>query len=335
MKMEEQLSWREQLSNIISNPIERERIANEIGVRAITLGRWISGESVPRPHNLRQLLNALPKQQRDELLESIEEELSDLAVAALADISSEIAYKFIMEVFDARATMSDTLRYWSISRLVLEQAIRQLDPERVGMAITIVRCMPPSSDGKIHSLRESQGLGTPPWGGNLEQNAMFLGAESLAGHVAASCRVEAVQDLVKDRTFLPAYQTEHEASAIAHPIMMAGRIAGCLLVSSTQPNYFLTQPRLSLIHGYANLITLAFEPHEFYRPELIELRVMPPHNVQREHFASFRRRVLRFMMESAASGLPLINIQAEELVWQELEDIFLHLSPQAGPSGLA
>jgi len=333
--MVEQLSWREQLSKIISNPGERERIANEIGVRAVTMSRWISGESVPRPHNLRLLLNALPKQQRDELLESMEEDLSDLAVSALPDISSEIAYKFIMEVFDARATTSDTLRYWTISHLVLEQAIRQLDPERVGMAITIVRCMPPTNDGKIHSLRESQGLGTPPWSGNLEQNAIFLGAESLAGYVVASCRVEAVQDLVKDRTFLPAYQTEHEVSAIAHPIMMAGRIAGCLLVSSTQPNYFLTQSRLSLIHGYANLITLAFEPHEFYKPELVELRVMPPLHVQRKYFASFRQRLLRIMMESAATERPLINIQAEELVWQELEEILLHLPPQAGPSGLA
>lgn len=333
--MLEQLSWREQLSKIISNPLERERIANEIGVRPVTLSRWISGDSLPRPHNLRQLLNALPKQQRDELLGSMEEELSDLTVTALADTFSEIAYKFIMEVFDARATMSDNLRYWSISRLVLEQAIRQLDPERVGMAITVVRCMPPASDGKIHSLRESQGLGTPPWAGNLEQNALFLGAESLAGHVTASCRAEAVQDLVKDRTFLPAYQTEHEVSAIAQPIMMAGRVAGCLLVSSTRPNYFLSQSRLSLVHGYANLLTLAFEPHEFYRPELIELRVMPPLDVQREHFASFRQRVLRIMMESSAAGRPLINIQAEELVWQELEGVLLRLPPQVGPSGLA
>jgi hypothetical protein len=31
----------------------------------------------------------------------------------------------------------------------------------------------------------------------------------------------------------------------------------------------------------------------------------------------------------------LINIQAEELVWQELERILLRLPPQAGPSGLA
>ena len=330
--MLEQLSWREQLSKIISNPLERERIANEIGVRPGTLSRWVSGESMPRPHNLRQLLNALPKQQRDELLGAMEEELSDIAVSALADTSSEITYKFIMEVFDARATTSDNLRYWSISRLVLEQAIRQLDPERVGMAITIVRCMPPASDGKIHSLRESQGLGTPPWAGNLEQNAIFLGAESLAGHVTASCRGEAVQDLVKDRTFLPAYQMEHEVSAIAHPIMMAGRVAGCLLVSSTQPNYFLSQPRLSLVHGYANLLALAFEPHEFYKPELIELRVMPPLDVQREHFASFRQRVLKMIMEYAATGRPLINIQAEELVWQELEGILLRLPPQEGPA---
>src|SRR5260370_35507764 len=111
--MVEQLSWREQLSKIISNPLERERIANEIGVRPLTLSRWISGESLPRPHNLRQLLNSLPKQQRDELRGAMEEELSDMAVSALTDTSSGIAYKFVLEGCGSPPPMPTTLRYWS------------------------------------------------------------------------------------------------------------------------------------------------------------------------------------------------------------------------------
>jgi len=50
--MAEPGSWRELLENIISNTAERERIANEIGVRSITLIRWANGQSVPRQHNL-------------------------------------------------------------------------------------------------------------------------------------------------------------------------------------------------------------------------------------------------------------------------------------------
>jgi hypothetical protein len=329
--MPEPPPWGELLSTIISNSAERDRIANEIGVHHITLNRWITGESKPRPQNLRQLLHALPRQQRDQLIALMEDDLPGLPVLSaqvMDDSLFEIAYTFIMEVLDTRATMADMLRFWAINRLVLQQALRQLDPERVGMAITVVRCMPPGSDGKIHSLRENIGRGTPPWEGDLDHKAMFLGAESLAGYVVASCRPEAIGDLTKDRTLLPAYQTEHEVSATAHPIMFAGRVAGCLLLSSTQPNYFLSQSRFALINGFANLIALAFEPEEFYQPELIELGVMPPLEVQRSYFASFRQRVNRLLRESTTAAHPLTNTQAEQLVWQELEEILLQLPPQ-------
>ena len=61
------------------------------------------------------------------------------------------------------------------NRLLIPSEIRkQLDPERIGMSISVVRCMPPKN-GKIRSLRESEGLGTPPWGGDLEERALLLG----------------------------------------------------------------------------------------------------------------------------------------------------------------
>ena len=131
------------------------------------------------------------------------------------------------------------------------------------MAITLVQCMPASSEGKIRSLRESMGLGTPPWPGDLERQAIFLGAESLAGYVVTNCRQAAINDLRANTSFLPAYQTENEVSALAHPIMYANLIAGCLLLSSTQPNYFLSESRLALISDYAQLIALAFGPEQF------------------------------------------------------------------------
>ncbi len=323
--MQGHASWRDLLGDIITNPNERERIANEIGVRSTTLTRWVSGETKPRQSNLRHLIYALPKPQRDELLALLEDELPDLATSSELNAVPEIAYKFIMEVLDTRASIPDMLRFWSISHLVLQQALRQLDPERVGMAITVVRCMPPTSDGKVHSLRESIGLSTPPWGGDLEQAAIFLGAESLAGHVVASCRFEAIEDLSKNSAFLPAYQTEHEVSAAACPILLGGRVAGCLLLSSTQPNYFLSQARRSLIHGYAHLETLAFNQEEFYRPDLIELRIMPTLEIQRTYFANIQQMIIQRMLGSVTEGHPLTHFQAEQLVWQQLEDTLLHL----------
>src|SRR5207249_2778087 len=125
-------------------------------------------------------------------------------------------------------------------------------------------------------------------------------------------------------TFLPAYQTEYEVSAIAHPIMYANHIAGCLLLSSTQPNYFLSESRLSLISDYAQLIALAFRPEQFVPPESIELRLMPPVEMQRKLFATFQQCIIRVMKESLNTGHPIALVEAEQIVWQQFEEELIH-----------
>lgn len=324
------MDWRELLSSIISNPVERDRIATEIGVHAITLARWANGESTPRPHNLRQLLRALPKQQRNQMQPLLVDISGDVSQLEIDTSDQEIPYKFIMEVLEARASIPDLLRFWSITRLVLQQALKQLDPERVGMAITVVRCMPPR-DGKIRSLRESVGLGSPPWGGDLEEKALLLGAESLAGHVTVSCRMEQIGDLKANKTFLPAYQVEHEVSAVACPIMHACRVAGCLLLSSTQLDYFVPEARLSLVRGYAYLASLAFTPDEFYNPDQIALHIMPPPVRQQPYFDGFRQRVLQRMQSSSSGSQLLASTEAEQIEWQYIEEQLLSL-PLEDPS---
>ncbi|GER88870.1 hypothetical protein KDW_30320 [Dictyobacter vulcani] len=321
------MDWREFLGSIISNASERDRIATEIGVHSVTLSRWVSGESSPRPHNMRQLLRSIPKQQRNQLQSLLEKYSSDVSDFEIDTSEQEIPYKFIMEVLDARASIPDLLRFWSITRLVLQQALRQLDPEGVGLAITVVRCMPPR-DGKIRSLRESVGLGTPPWGGDLEEKALLLGAESLAGHVTVSCRLEHIGDLRANKTFLPAYQVEHEVSAVACPIMHACRVAGCLLLSSTQIDYFAPEARLSLVRGYTNLVALAFNPDEFYDPEKIALHIMPPQKRQQTFFDGFRQRVLKLMQDSSRSEKRLASPEAEQLEWQQIESSLLDFPPE-------
>jgi len=325
------MDWREFLSSIISNNTERDRIASDIGVHAITLVRWASGESTPRPHNMRQLLRALPKQQRNQLQQLLEKVSSDISELEIDTSEQDIPHKFMMEVLEARASIPDLLRFWSITRLVLQQALKQLDPERIGMAITVVRCMP-LRDGKIRSLRESVGLGSPPWGGDLEEKALLLGAESLAGHVTVSCRLEQIGDLRTNKTFLPAYQVEHEVSAVACPIMYACRVAGCLLLSSTQVDYFVPEARLQLIRGYAHLVSLAFTPDEFYNPEDIALHIMPPPQRQQEHFDGFRRRVLQRMQSLSDSERRISSTDAEQQEWQKIEATLLHLLPEDPPA---
>src|SRR5947207_1008537 len=272
--MPESSSWRELLGQIAGTPAERERLANETGVRAITLGRWISGESTPRPHNVRQLLEAIPPHYRLLFQRLLREEPEFSSDSPMTNLSPEIDYPFIMQVLDARTTTLDSLRFWTISRLVLQHALRRLDPDRLGMAITVVCCMPPSAERKIRSLRESFGQGTPPWEGDLETKGMFLGAESLAGYAVMTCCPRTIHNLAAETMLLPARRIEHEMSALAYPMLYANRVAGCLLFSSTQVNYFSSDTRLSLIHGYTQLLALAFEPHEFYAPDRLELHTI-------------------------------------------------------------
>jgi transcriptional regulator with XRE-family HTH domain len=315
--------WRELLRMIIADPAERERIATEIEVHPGTLTRWVNGETSPRPHNLRQLYHALPRQQRSQFAHLWPENVSEDE----EQTAQEIPYSFILSVLEARANTTDQLRSWIIRRSVLQQALKHLDPDCAGMAITVVRCMPQREDGKVHSLREFEGLGTPPWGGDLEDKALLLGAESLAGHVTVSCRMEQIGDLRAKRTLLPAYQVEYEVSAAACPIMYGSRIAGCLLLSCTQAHYFASEARQALIRGYTHLLSLAFEPEEFYEPSRIELHIMPPQHVQQSYFTGFRQRVLELIKESTQGGGRLASPLAEQLVWREIEDAMLNYRP--------
>ena len=324
MKNEPQ-TWRELLGWIMSNPEEKQRIAEELGMRTISVSRWVTGESDPRPRNLRRLLDALPKY-REMLYDLISEEYSNFSDPETDSSSKEIPAEFYARVLASLASNAPTLRFWSIGNLILQQALGQLDPDRLGLAITVARCMPPSYGQKVRSLRESIGMGTSPWAGDLEQKAMFLGAESLAGYVATSCRPAVNQNIRDEPGLLPTHQIEGEISAAIYPILYAGRSAGCLLVSCTQPNYFLLQARLTLIQQYADLIALAFEPEEFYDPQDIQLRIMPSHSLQKLYFADFRQRVANAMRESTDTVRPLNNIEAEQLVWQQLEEELIELS---------
>lgn len=322
--MNEPKTWRELLALIISNTKEKHRIAEELGVQPITLNRWANGESEPRIQNIRHLVSVVPLH-RDQLVELLKkergfEEFNTFHDDSLREISSE----FYMKIFTSLASSSPNLRFWSICNHIQQQALSQLDPDRLGMAIWIVRCMPPSGpDHKVRSLRETVGLGTPPWSGNLEQKAMFLGAESLAGNVVTLCRPNVIEDLDEAHNLMPASRVEGEKSAAIYPILYAGRIAGVFLVSSTQKNYFLPQSRASLIQKFADLVALALEPEEFYAPEDIALCVMPPHNEQIHHFVHFRQRVATVMIEAANRNQHVNNVQADLIVWQQLEEELL------------
>jgi len=278
--------------------------------------RWVNGETAPRPENLRRLLSALP-QHRDHLTELIGQEFEGFAAAmrdeARQGESTVIPSEFYERVLHTRADTPQSLLFPLLWDLILQQALEHLDPRRQGMVIMVATCMPPSTGQKVRSLRERTGRGTPPWRRDLEQQAIFLGAESLAGHVIGSLHLEVNQDLRDEHTRSPGYRGPWEESAAAVPIMSMGKVAGSLLVSSAQRDYFLPS-RCKLIESYAELIALAFAPEDFYEPRQINLGVLPPYGVQQPYISGFRKRVLAVMQQQ-----PMHVFEAEQLVWHQIE----------------
>ena len=112
--------------------------------------------------------------------------------------------------------------------------------------------------------------------------------------------------------------------------MLEGKVSGCLLVSSSQTNYF-PQSRQSLIESYADLIALAFETVEFYDPRQIELGLVPFQDVQKLYLSGFRQRLSETMIQATKNQQPLTIFEAEQIVWQQFEAELLGL-PQVEES---
>src|SRR6266567_841212 len=261
--MEKPQTWRDLLAEIIQNPQEKRRIADALGVNQITLVRWVHGESSPRSHNLRCLLEIVPDQ-RAMFLPLITKEFDGFSTAPVPSIPVTL-YSHVLNLY---STVPSEQRFWSICTIVLHEALSQLDPDRLGLQISVIQCMAPSYGNSIRCLRECLGLGTPPWEERMERRARFLGAESLAGYVVSINHRQVIANLNENRE-LPSQLPEHALSAVAVPILYTSRSAGCLLVASTQPDYFDSPVLLDLIQEYAALLTLAFHPEDFYELENI------------------------------------------------------------------
>ncbi len=317
--MEKPQTWRDLLAEIIQNPQEKRRISDALGVNPITLVRWVHGESSPRPHILRCLLEIVPDQ-RTMFLPLISKEFDGFSTAPVSSIPVTL-YSQVLNLF---STVSPEQRFWSICTIVLHEALRRLDPDCLGLQISVIQCMAPSYGNTIRCLRECLGLGTPPWEERMERRARFLGAESLAGYVVSINHRQVIANLNENRE-LPSQLPEHALSAVAVPILYTSRSAGCLLVVSTQPDYFDSPVLLDLIQEYAALLTLAFRPEDFYELENIALQIMPSFQVQQSYLSTFRRRIMALLKKAADDQRSMSYNEAEQHVWWQIEEELLQL----------
>ncbi len=314
--------WREILGVIISNSDERQRLTRILQVQPYVLMHWVYGEASPTAQELRRLLAVLPE--HSELLTpSINEALAHLIKIGPSHEDIQIPSAFLERINDLRTIEVPALRFELIGRTVLQEALPHLDPHRVGIKLSIMRCMPPAPNGSVRSLRECMMIVTQRGYCQLHYEQRLVGLESVAGFAVEVGRPFAIENIADHPQFL--HKDDADAvSFAAAPIIVDDSVAGCLQASCAQEGYF-TQQRQLLLQRYSDLLLPAFSVNEFYAPYQIMLHTMPSSEEQQRYLPHYRQRVQALMREALLRNHPLDLIQAEQQVWQQYEEEFLQL----------
>jgi transcriptional regulator with XRE-family HTH domain len=296
------------------NRAEIIRVARELEVAENTVYRWMNGTSEPRIQHLKKLLEALPEHRRN-LTHAINQTFPGVLDSPSRDLPG-VHKDVYHRVLALRATtVEDDARRWHIRQTIFENALLHLDSERCGISITYAELMP-AREGKIHSLYEVEVHGTNPWPFTPESK-VYLGSTTLAGTAAMLQRMQTWDDL-ENTDRLQVIVDDFERSACAHPVMQAGRIAGVLVISSTQPGFFMNSVARQAVVEYAQLLTLALNESDFQPCSALHLRPMPDLNWQR---AEMRRSYVNRVIDCARQyhlALP----EAEQYIRREMEEEF-------------
>jgi len=314
-------TFRTLLKELLHDQATRKRIEQRADIAPRTLSRWISGETEePDRKRLSNLLGALPEH-RDSLLAAIIQAMPDFEMPLIDNTTrlvEDLPMDFWVRLLETNANTPRNLHFISVVHLIFLQLQFAIDPEHSGVRLIIAQCSPPTSPHHpVRSLREVMKMTTHQSLLRNPGDAIFLGAESLAGCSVSLCQANIVQN-VQEEQRLPVRITAEEQSAAAFPIQRGGYVAGCFLISSPQPDFF-SQRLQYLLQIYTYLLSMAFETDVFYAPERIRLRPMPGEPVQHHSIATFQEQVLTLLQHDAS----LSRTQAELRVWQQIEEALL------------
>lgn len=330
--MNEDVTWRSYLNELIrlKSAAEKKQLYEAVQVSRNAFQRWRTGDNTPDAAHLALLLKALPEPERQRLQVLILDDprvrplLPQEVVLLAGQPTDRIPQSVYEEVFRLGRGTPD--HFWVLCSLILFHALSQLEthPHTTGVEISVARCLPARSDGKVRSLREVVGQGTAPWRQDLHSKDLFLGAEALAGYAVMQHHGLMVPD--RSGSSIPVHWVEHENSCAAFPILLGGQVAGALLASCAVSEFF-TPDKLTLLEKYADLIRLAFCDQEFVPPSSIELALMPSWERQQPHLASFRQRVQEEYARALREGESFEGLaQIEARVRQSLEGELLQLA---------
>jgi hypothetical protein len=323
--MEDPQTWQELLQNVISDPAELQRIAREIGINPVTVGRWANRISIPRPGNLRSLLEAMP-QHRQKMQILLQRDFPNFSPESAAEEPAilEIPSAFYSSIINIYTTSPPILRPSTICIAIFQQMLRHLDPLKQGLLIVACQCVPPHKEEKVRSLRITLGRATSPWENHIDNYTAFMGLESQVGDVVSRGHPIVIPSQKEYMQSYPTHTLSFAESRAVFPLLYFDRIAGAIAVVSTQQNHF-TSAHIELLQSYAELLILAFEPEQFYPLKEINLGIMPSSEIQETYTGSFQSEVTNFMREAEKNHQQMKRSCAERIMWKKLEEKLLHL----------
>ena len=321
---EEAQTWRDLLGKVASRPGERQRIAAALRINSITITRWVTGASKPRIETLRALPQALP-QHYEQMITLLKLEYPDLFTnISILDIDTSITPDFYSQVLNSYAMDPERLRVSALGNTILHQIILQFDPHNEGFAAFIAQCVPPDPGDKVRSLRITISAGGSSTTSYFRNQTYFCGAESQAGLAVLSAHAVVLQSPEDMQRIVPGQQIIVAGSSIAIPILQYDCSVGSACFVSPQKNFFSPE-RISLLRQYVNLLTIAFEPQEFYPLSNINLAMIPMRSQQQPLLSTFQQRITARMLLPTSEGLPLSRLQAEQQIIKEIEEELIQL----------
>jgi|SRR5579859_4468400 len=280
-------SWRALLAELTETPSEKQRVAQELGIRTWTLSKWVTGKAAaPRPYTLKKVPDLFP-QHRSEMITLLRQEFPDLDFPqdTVKEHEEEplipipaVYYERHLQSFAHNEPMMAT---WSIIHLSLIQLATLLDADRSGLTISVLPCTPPRTGSPVRSLYLFATNSTLEGGTTMVPRFInFFGAESLVGQSIQQGSPLVVEDF-GDSTYLN--HLNGAVSAAAYPIQRYGATAGCLCAESVQAGFF-HRAQLQILQQYADVLSLAFR--NFY--QTLALFRLPLLAAQPHHWPPFQ-----------------------------------------------
>ncbi len=318
-------TWRAILQAAIRDSAERQRIAHALQVNPVTLGRWIHQTSQPRLTTLRLLPTVIPTAQA-RLRIALEQEfptLFQLAPAGSEDSAATLVQDappldFLLQVCEVAASTPQPVYRSLLPEMVVQQTLKQLDPHHVGLLVEVALCVPAVDGEPVRTLFVNLGRGTPPFRDRIDQVAYLVGAESLMGMTVQSMHSQTNSHLETPASISPGYAAPGEQSAVAAPLLRAGRIAGCLCASSHRAEHF-TPAHHTALTRYAQVLALLLDESLFVEHRQIHLSVVPHVQEQQDIVRHFWPHVTALLQARETRTQPPTLAQAERLVLQQME----------------